>query len=144
MARLSWLPFAFLLVLAVFTFAIQTAGGEGSLGLQGKLHIQFDKSSVIRRFVHRWSRVLEKENVVLMELMLCAQIVRTRAMFDARRQVIRAHAWSSATIAAKGVCVFLRAITAIMENVHATTISRPRKAHTNALDFADFQLKMLE
>ncbi|KAL4386399.1 hypothetical protein GQ457_09G026890 [Hibiscus cannabinus] len=36
MARLSWLPFAFLLVLTVFSFSIQTAnaGGEGSLRLQ--------------------------------------------------------------------------------------------------------------
>ncbi|KAK8662047.1 hypothetical protein V6N13_091635 [Hibiscus sabdariffa] len=34
MARLSWLPFGFLLVLTVFSFAIQTAGGEGSLRLQ--------------------------------------------------------------------------------------------------------------
>ncbi|KAK8999071.1 hypothetical protein V6N11_070249 [Hibiscus sabdariffa] len=114
MARLSWLPFAFLLVLTVFSFAIQTAGGEGSLHLQGKLYIQFDKSS----------------------------IVRTRAMSDARRQVIRAHVWNSATIAAKGVCVFLRAIMAIMENADATTISRLRKAHINALDFSSFPIEM--
>ncbi|KAK8662046.1 hypothetical protein V6N13_091634 [Hibiscus sabdariffa] len=93
MARLSWLPFAFLLVLTVFSFAIQT-------------------------------------------------IVRTRAMSDARRQVIRAHVWNSATIAAKGVCVFLRAIMAIMENADATTISRLRKAHINALDFSSFPIEM--
>ncbi|KAE8688047.1 putative Late embryoproteinsis abundant protein group 8 protein [Hibiscus syriacus] len=35
MTRFSWAPFAFFFVLAVFTFTIQTAGGEGSLFLQG-------------------------------------------------------------------------------------------------------------
>ncbi|XVE81351.1 hypothetical protein DITRI_Ditri15bG0056800 [Diplodiscus trichospermus] len=64
--------------------------------------------------------------------MIVFQSVKVHASIDARQHLTRSHVYSSATIAARDVCVFLLVHMGIGRNVHATTKSKRRKVPISA------------
>ncbi|KAK8597951.1 hypothetical protein V6N13_095344 [Hibiscus sabdariffa] len=69
-----------------------------------------------------------------------SKIVQTRAVFGVRKRITRSRVCSTATIAARGVCVFRQGIMATPENVPVTTTSRLKKARINVLDFVSSEI----
>ncbi|KAK6255188.1 hypothetical protein SCA6_016493 [Theobroma cacao] len=124
MARLSWLPFAFFLILAL-GFAIQTAnaGKEGSLRLEGKMPCNLSQTPFAIFLPCFLTKLIIKSVIV--------QTVPRPAMVGVRKHITGSHVCSSATIAARVVCAFPPERMATGRNVHATTASKPRKARIN-------------
>lgn len=62
-----------------------------------------------------------------------------------RQLLIGSHACSSATSAATNACAYLRALTDIKKNAHATTNGKQRKENLNVLELTNyFPLIVLE
>ena len=66
------------------------------------------------------------------------QSVKELASIGVRQHLTRSHVYSSATIAARGVCAFLLVHMAKGRNVHATTTSKLRKARINVHEIINY------